>query len=464
MALAALAGSGLGGCSMEPAYHTPTLPVPPTWPAGDAYLKQNEAALPSYSYRDVFSDSRLRAVLERALANNEDVKTAVANIEAARERYHIQRAELLPELDAGAGFRRTKSGPGSPTNAFNAQLSVTGYELDIFGRIRSLTGAARDRYLASESAARATRLTLVADTADAWIAYGLDKSLLAIAQHTAEAARESVRLTQRRLDGGVAPRSDLRQAQIVLETANADIADQTTLVAQDLNALELLVGAPVDPALLPAGIEDAGAQLREVPAGLASTILLRRPDVIEAEYQLKAANAEIGAARAALFPNISLTGLLGFASTALGGLFTSGGFTWQGAATAAYPIFSGGAAIANVELSKAERDAALAAYRKAIESAFADVADTLARRGTIDSQLRANAAGREAAADNLHLADLRYRGGIESFLEDLTARRALYTAEQSLANTQRLRASNLVALYRSLGGDPFEAAPAPARP
>jgi multidrug efflux system outer membrane protein len=250
----------------------------------------------------------------------------------------------------------------------------------------------------------------------------------------------------------------------VLETANADIADQTTLVAQDLNALQLLVGAPVDPALLPANIEDAGKQLREVPAGLDSTVLLRRPDVIEAEYQLKAASAEIGAARAALFPKISLTSLLGFASTALGGLFTGSGFTWQAAAAATYPIFSGGAATANVDLSKAQRDAAVSAYRKAIESAFTDVADTLARRGTIDAQLRANAAGRDAAEDNLHLADLSYRGGIESYLEDLTARRALYTAEQSLVNTQSLRASNLVALYRSLGGDSFEAPPVPVKP
>jgi multidrug efflux system outer membrane protein len=449
---------------MEPAYHTPATPAPPAWPVGDAYLKQSEAALPSYSYRDVFADPRLRRILDQALANNEDIKTAIANIETARAQYRIQRAELLPQLDAGASFSRTKSGPGSPTNAYNAQLSVTNYELDIFGRIRSLTGAARDRYLASEAAARATRLTLVADTADAWIAYGLDKSLLGIAQRTAEAARESVRLTQRRLEGGVAPRSDLRQAQIVLETANADIADQTTLVAQDLNALQLLVGAPVDPALLPASVEDAGGHLREVPAGLDSTILLRRPDVIEAEYQLKAANAEIGAARAALFPKISLTSLLGFASTALGGLFTGSGFTWQAAATATYPIFSGGAATANVDLSKSQRDAAVSAYRKAIESAFADVADTLARRGTIDAQLRANVAGRDAAADNLHLAELRYRGGIESYLEDLIALRALYTAEQSLVSTQSLRASNLVALYRSLGGDPFDAAPVPVKP
>jgi multidrug efflux system outer membrane protein len=458
-----LGTAALAGCSMAPAYHTPVLPVPPSWPAGDAYLRQSEAALPSYSYRDVFPDPRLRAVLDEALANNEDVKTALANIEAARAQYRIQRAELFPELDAGASYRRSRSGPGGASDQFGVQASVASWELDVFGRIRSLTGAARERYLASEAAARATRLTLVSDVADAWIAYGLDNSLLQIARRTAETARESVRLTQRRLEGGVAPRSDLRQAQIVLETANADIANQTTLVAQDLNALQLLVGAPVDTAMLPATIEDAGAQLREVPAGLDSTVLLRRPDVIEAEYQLRAANAEIGAARAALFPRITLTGLLGLASTALGALFDHGSFIWQAGGNASYSIFRAGAGKANVRLSEAQRDVALAGYRRAVESAFADVADTLARRGTIDAQLRAVRAGREAAADNLHLADLRYRGGIESFLEELTARQSLYNAERTLANTQRLRASNLVALYRSLGGDPFEAAPLPAK-
>lgn len=448
-------GVALSGCTMAPKYERPALPVPPVWPAGDAYPRQGEAALPGYSYREVLADPRLRAVIDQALAHNQDVAAALANIEAARAQYRIQRAELLPELVAGAGASRSRNGPGGASNDFNAGLSVSGYELDLFGRIRSLTGAARERYLASEAAGRAVRLTLVSDVAEAWIAYGLDQSLLEIARRTAETARESVRLTQRRLDGGVAPRSDLRQAQIVLETAQADVANQTTLVAQDLNALQLLVGSPIDPALLPGSVEDAGAQLHEVPAGLDSTILLRRPDVIEAEYQLRAANAEIGAARAALFPKITLTGLLGFASNALGSLFDGGSFVWQAGGDASYSIFRAGAGRAGVAQSEAQRDAALAAYRKAIQSAFADVSDTLARRGTIDAQLRATRAGRDAAADNLHLAELRYRGGATSFLEELTARQSLYSAERTLANTQRLRASNLVALYRSLGGDPL---------
>jgi multidrug efflux system outer membrane protein len=258
------------------------------------------------------------------------------------------------------------------------------------------------------------------------------------------------------LNGGIAPRTDLRQAEITLHTAEADIAQQPTAVAQELNALKLLVGAPIDPAHLPTTIDDAGARLGEIPAGLDSSILLRRPDVIQAEWQLRAANAEIGAARAALFPRISLTTLLGFAAPGLGSLFSGGNFSYQAGVDANYPIFRAGAGKANVALTEAQRDAALGTYRKAIQSAFADVADTLARRGTIDPQLAAAQAGRAAAADNAALAELRYRGGITSFLESLTAQQALYNAERSLVNVQHLRAINLVALYRSLGGETFD--------
>ncbi|MDE2596969.1 MAG: efflux transporter outer membrane subunit [Sphingomonadales bacterium] len=444
---------------MAPAYVQPTAPVPSSWPSGDAYLKQQEAALPAYSYREVLADPRLVAVIEQALANNQDVKKAAAQIAMARAQYRVQNAELLPQLDVGTSYRRSDSPGAAGSDSFAAQASVSGYELDLFGRLRSLSGAAQDRYFATEAAARATRLTLVADVADAWLAHAADSSLLTLARQTAATARESVRLTQRRLDGGVAPRSDLRQAQIVLQTAEADIAAQTNAVAQDRNALDLLVGAPVDPTHLSSAIEDAGARLAEVPAGLDSSVLLRRPDVIEAEWQLQAANAQIGAARAALFPRISLTSILGFASGALGSLFSQGSFAWQAGGGASYSIFSGGAARAGVAYSEAQRDAALADYRKAIQSAFADVANTLARRGTIEPQLRAVEAGRAAAADNAHLADLRYRGGVSSYLESLTARLSLYAADRSLANTRRLRASNLVALYRALGGDPLAAMP-----
>jgi multidrug efflux system outer membrane protein len=442
----------LAGCSMEPKYAQPTLPVPPSWPVGDAYLAQSEAALPRYAWQDVFADPRLRAIIGQALANNQDLARAAANIVAAREQYNIQRADLLPQLDASAGYRRTDGG-GETTSL---GLSVASYELDLFGRVRAEAHAAQDRYFATEAGARATRLTLIADIADAWIAHGSDSSLLGIARRTAATAGEGVKLTRLRLEGGVAPRSDVRQAEITLRTAEADIAAQTTLVAQDRNALELLVGAPVDPVLLPDSIENAAAQIAEVSAGADSSILLRRPDVVQSEWQLRAASADIGAARAALFPRITLTTLLGLASPALGNLFSGDSFSWQAGANASYSIFQAGAGKANVRYQQAQRDAALASYRKAIQNAFTDVADALARRGTIDAQLAATRAGREAAADNAKLSEMRYRGGISSYLESLTAQQALYGAERSLVNVQRLRAMNRVALYRSLGGDSFE--------
>jgi multidrug efflux system outer membrane protein len=451
-----LLATALTGCSLEPKYTRTELPVPSSWPVGDAYLRQSEAALPSYRWQDVFGDPRLKAVIAQALANNQDLAVAAANIAAARAQFKIQRAALLPEIDLGASASRRGGGATADGNSFSVDAGINGYELDLFGRIRSETKAAQNRYFATEAGARATRLTLVSDVADAWFAYATDTSLLRIAERTAANARQSVTLTRTRLDGGIAPRTDLRQAEITLHTAEAAIADQITLVAQDVNALQLLVGAPIDPANLPAAIDEAGARLGEVPAGLDSTILLRRPDVVQAEWQLRAANAEIGAARAALFPKISLTTLLGFAAPGLGSLFSSGSFNYSAGVGANYPIFRAGAGKANVALTEAQRDAALGTYRKAIQSAFADVADTLARRGTIDRQLAAAQAGRAAAADNANLAEMRYRGGITSFLESLTAQQALYNAERSLADVQRLRATNLVALYRSLGGEAFE--------
>lgn len=442
--------AALAACSMEPKYVRTDPPVPPSWPVGDAYLRQSEAALPSYVWQDVFTDPRLRAVIAQALVNNQDLARAAANIAAAREQYRIQRAELFPQLDATGGYRAS-DGPDSASLG----LSIANYEIDLFGRVRAQANSAQNQYFATEAGARATRLTLISDIADSWLAHAADTSLLEIARRTAATARQSVRLTRLRLEGGIAPRSDLRQAEITLHTAEADIAAQTTAVAQDRNAIELLVGGPIDPANLSSGIEDATARIAEVSAGIDSSILLRRPDVLQAEWQLRAANADIGAARAAMFPRITLTGLLGLAAPGLGALFSGGSFSWQAGANANYPIFRAGAGKATVRLSEAQRDAALAVYRKAIQSAFSDVADALARRGTIDAQFAASRAGRDAAADNAALAEIRYRGGISSYLESLTAQQALYNSERSLVNVQRVRGTNRVALYRSLGADSF---------
>ncbi|MBD8638865.1 efflux transporter outer membrane subunit [Sphingomonas sp. CFBP 13733] len=493
------ASTALAGCSLAPKYVRPELPTPVSWPVGDAYLRQSEAALPAFTYRDVFRDPRLQQIIVQALANNRDLRVAAANIAATRAQYRIQRADLLPQIDAsgrysysgggngarstatsntgtGTGTGGTGTGTGTGTggtgtgtggtgtggtvvsssssnSAFSVDLGTTAFELDLFGRIRSLTGAALNRYFQTEAAARATRLTLVGDIADAWLTYASDQSLLRIAQDTVASSQRSVTLTQARLRGGVAPRTDLRQAQQILFTAQSDLATQKTALAQDINALQLLVGAPVDTALLPASIEQALPTVATLPAGLDSGILLRRPDVVQAEYELRATNAEIGAARAELFPRVSLTGLLGFASSALTSLFSGGAFNYSVAPSISYPIFRAGAGVANVEYTKAQRDAALATYEKSIQTAFQETADALARQGTIADQLAANVNFAAAAQDTYRLSDARYRGGIDTFLSSLDAQRSLYTAQRNLVATQLVGASNRVTLYRVLGGD-----------
>jgi multidrug efflux system outer membrane protein len=452
------------GCmSMEPRYARPDPAIPASWPVGDAYLRQSEATLPAVTYKQIFRDPRLQALIEQALVNNRDLMAAAANIRAAREQYRIQRAQQFPQLEAGTGVtvtgERGTSGSGVAAN-YQAGLSVPNFELDLFGRLRSLSNAQLQRYFASEATARATRLTLVADIADAWLAYSADTSLLLIARQTAASAEKSVRLTRLRLEGGIAPRTDLRQAEQILTQAQADLAQQTTFVAQDVNLLRLLVGGPIDARLLPASIDEAAPTIGEVPAGLDSYVLLRRPDVVEADYQLRAANAQIGAARAALFPRISLTGLLGFASTALTSLFTGGSFGWSAGADATYTIFQAGAGRANVRFTEAQRDAAVAAYQKAIQTAFREVADALARRGTMDAQLSAIQRQQAAAADYYLLSEARYRAGVDDFLSSLVAQRSYYQAQQLLVQTKLAAARNRVDLYQSLGGDSLLDSPA----
>ncbi|MGY2736360.1 efflux transporter outer membrane subunit [Sphingomonas sp. UYP23] len=470
--------AALSACSLAPKYVRPDLPAPPSWPVGDAYLAQNEATLPSIGYRDIFRDPRLQKVIEQALVNNRDLRAAAANIAIARAQYRIQRAELLPEIGGTASYSRRDNGTrgvnntgngvgtgtggtgtgvtttnGGATNNFSASLGITAFEVDLFGRVRSLTTAAQNRYFGTEATARATRLTLVGDIATAWLTYASDTSLHKIARDTAALAARSVSLTKLRVDGGIAPRTDLDQARIIEQTALSDLATQTTLVAQDVNALQLLVGAPVDAALLPASIEQAAPTIAELPAGLNSSVLLRRPDVVQAEYELRATNAEIGAARAALFPTISLTALAGLASSSLGNLFTGGAFNYSVSPSASYSIFRAGAGRAGVAQSRAQRDYALATYEKAIQTGFSEVADALARRGTITAQLTAQRALTASSSDNYRLSDARYRGGIDTFLQSLTAQQSLYSAQRSLISAQLTQATNLVTLYRTLGGD-----------
>lgn len=452
-----LATASLAGCSMAPRYERPALPTPSAWPAGEPYAAQGEQAPAKVAYQDVFADPRLQTLIGQALVNNRDLRVAAANILAARAQYRIQRADRLPQIDVSGRYNRT-GGDGPVNEAYTAQVGTTAFEIDLFGRVKSLSDAALNRYFATEAAGRATRLTLVGDVAEAWLTYAADASLLQIAQDTAANAENSVRLTDARLKGGVAPRTDLRQAQTVLANARADVASLRTALAQDLNALQLLLGGPVDPALLPTTIDEAAGSLKVLPVGLPSSVLLRRPDVMQAEYQLRAANAEIGAARAALFPTISLTGALGYASGELDNLFKDGSYSYSVTPSITWPIFRAGAGLAGVASSKAQRDAALASYEKAIQSAFRETADALARQGTIADELAARDLQTEAARDTFELTEARYRGGTDSFLSSLDAQRSLYGARQAQVAIELQAAINRVNLYRAVGGDDAPAA------
>lgn len=490
----------LGGCSLEPKYVRPTPAVPAQLPSGGAYPAQAaEAPPPAINYRDVFRDPNLQAIIAQALANNQDLRIAASNVEVARGQYRVQRAQILPEIGAtgrAAAVNQTRTGTttatgggGTGANAGNtsgvdpitgqptgtgtggttttttrsttttyvANIGLTSFEIDLFGRLRSLSRAALQDYLASEEAQRAVRLTLVAETASAYLTLAADRSLLAIAIDTENVAKRSVDLTRYRLEGGVAPRTDLRQAETVLLQARSDRADLTTAVAQDRNALELLAGGPIADNALPVSIESVDGLLAEVPAGLDSRILLRRPDVAQAEYTLRGANARIGAARAAFFPTISLTALAGVASTALNSLVSGTAFNWSVTPQIGLPLFDGGERRGNLAIARAVRERAVGTYQRAIQIAFREVADALARRGTIDLQYSARADLEAAARDTAALEEARYRQGITPYLNALDAQRTLYTARRNLTSTRLVRADNLVTLFRTLGGDTEQA-------
>jgi len=439
--------------SLEPKYVQPDPAIPASWPAGDPYLVQSEAGLPALSYKQVFTDARLQTLIAEALVNNRDLRVAAANIAAAREQYRIQRANQLPTVTADGGATISGDKDNGASAQYQAGVGVPDYEIDLFGRLKSLSDVQLNRYFATEAGARSTRLTLVADIANAWLDYAADSTLLRISTETAAAAEKSVRLTRIRLDGGIAPRTDLDQSEQILSAAQADLARQRTAVAQDANALQLLVGGPVDPALLSGSIDEAFGTIAAVRPGLDSYVLLRRPDLVQAEYELRSANANIGAARAALFPRITITGLLGFASSALLKLFSAGAFGWSAGADASYTIFQAGAGHANVRLTEAQQRAAVASYQGTIQAAFRDVADALARRGTMNDEIAARQRQQAATGDAYLLTEARYREGIDPFLTVLDAQRSYYAAQQTLVSTKLTAAQNIVATYQAIGGD-----------
>jgi multidrug efflux system outer membrane protein len=442
----------LSGCmSLIPKYERPAAPVAPAYPpelmpASGPGASPETAAAADIEWQRYFADDRLKRLLDIALKNNRDLRVAVLDIEQARALYQVRRADELPSVGAGATASRQPGATGGLVNTYAVGLQVTSFELDFFGRVRSLSQSALSQYLATEEARKSVQITLISSVANTYIALLADDELLKVTRDTLRTREDSFKLTKLKFDNGASSELDFRQAEQLLENARATLAQTLRQRSLDENALVLLLGQSL-PADLPAALPLASQQaVADLPAGLPSDLLTRRPDVLAAEQQLLAANANIGAARAAFFPRISLTANLGTASSELSGLFKSGSFAFTGTAQLLQPIFDAGRNRANLDVARVNRDIAVAQYERSIQSAFREVADALAGRATLGEQLRAQTAQTNALAITYRLADLRYRAGAASYLDTLDAQRQLFIAQQSLVQTQALRLQNLVAL------------------
>ena len=449
--LLCLLALALSGCSsMAPPLERPALPVAATFP-GQPAGTQATAPVVTPEWQNFFGDERLRELITLALQNNRDLKLALLNIEQARAQLELRRADPWPTLNAGLSGSRQPTSAGGISSNYSAGVLVTAYELDLFGRVRSLADASLAQYLATEEARKAVQISLLAAVANSYYALLGDEELLRITRQTLVTREDSYRLIKLRFDNGASSQIDLRQAESLLESARVTLAQATRQRALDQNALVLLLGQALPPALAAAPGLGALPALPDLPVGLPSEVLLRRPDVRQAEQQLIAANAGIGAARAAFFPRISLTGSVGSVSSELSGLFGSG-MAWSFAPQLLQPIFDAGRNQANLRASEIGRDIALAQYERAIQSAFREVADALAGRATLGQQLRAQQAQLKAEQDRYRLAELRYRGGAASYLDALDAQRSLFAAQQAQLQVQTQSLQNGVTLYRVLGG------------
>lgn len=458
-----IVASLLGACSLMPDYQRPAAPVAAGWPSGPAYQAEttNAAAQPAadITWRDFYADARLRQVIELALANNRDLRVSTLNIEKARAQYGIERAALLPTLSANGNQTAAKvpasvssTGAERISREYDANLGVTAYELDFFGRVRSLSEAALQTYLATEEARRAQQISLVAEVATDYLNLAADQQRLKLAVETLASQKQTYELTQRRFKAGTSSGVSMYEAQASVEAARGEVARYTSLIAIDQNALTLVVGSAVPAELLPSDAVDAVTKLASIPAGLPSDLLQRRPDVLQAERSLQAANANIGAARAAFFPKITLTGTTGVASPTLSNLFDSGNSAWTFVPRISLPIFDGGVNLANLTISKVDREIAVANYEKSIQTAFREVADALADRGTLDERLASQQALVDATSKSYRIYDARYRLGADSYLNALISLRSLYTAQQNLITLRLTHSTNLVTLYKVLGG------------
>ncbi|CAH2773526.1 MAG: Efflux transport system, outer membrane factor (OMF) lipoprotein [uncultured Caballeronia sp.] len=470
------------GCTMVPKYERPVAPVDQTFPTGGIYDRQPDAASSAspgasaqakpavnIGWRDFFADARLQQIVAIALKNNRDLRVSMLNVAAARAQYQITRAELMPTLDAVGS--QTKQRTPQNLSATGQTLSTTysvgvnvSWEIDFFGRIQSLKDQALEQYFALAETRKAAEISLVSQVADQYLTMLSDDDQLTVTRNKLKTANESYRITKLQFDNGVGTELDVRQAQGIQQQAAANLQSQLRLRAQAENALVLLIGEPL-PADLPTGLPlDSQNLLTDIPAGLPSGLLARRPDIASAEHSLLAANANIGAARAAFFPKISLTGSFGTLSPTLGSLFKPGSAAWSFAPQISIPIFEDGTNLANLDLAQIQKRIEIANYEKAIQTAFREVADGLAARGTYDEQIKSLELYVKSQARTLELSDMRYRNGVDSYLAVLTAQTNLYTAQQLLIVARLNRATNLVDLYRELGGGWIEHAGDQPRP
>lgn len=451
----ALAAAGiLSGCSMAPKYARPDAPVASAYPVEPA--KSSAAPATQISWQEFFRDARLKALIASALENNRDLRIAVLRIEEARALYNVQSADRLPNLDVRALGTRASvpadlSTVHGTSSRYDVGISLASFELDFFGRVRSLNDAALASYLATEEAQRSAQISLVAEVAKAYLNERAFDEQLALTKRSFDARSQSYWLAQKRFEAGATSALDLRQFETLLQSARVTMLTLARQRAQAENALVLLTGKPLGNLPAAQALSDQGV-LTDIPAGLPSDLLENRPDIRQFEQRLKAANASIGAARAAFFPRIALTASRGTASKTLSGLFDAGSGAWSFAPQLVLPIFDAGRNIANLNISEARKSIAVAEYEKTIQTAFREVADTLVARDLLNEQVDAQAAVLVAEQERLKLSEARYENGISSSLDVLDAQRQLFAAEQSLVQARLLRLTNAVDLYRSLGG------------
>ena len=476
--IASLAAAVLAACTLMPHYERPQSPVPDGWPAdaaGASGTASPDVSLDQIGWRDFFTDPRLQRLVEIALENNRNLRIAVLNVAASEAQFRVERGNLFPAISAtGAGLAerlpangalplggvggssgstQVPSGSAATTlHYYTAGIGFTNYELDLFGRQRSLTTQAFEQYLAQSESRRSTQISLVAEVATDYFAVLADEALVKLTRETLQNEVESYELTMAMYERDTTTLLSLRQAESAVEAARVNLAQYERQLAQDTHALALVLGQAIPADLPPPKDMNTEGLLAQVPEGLPSNLLTHRPDILSAEHTLRAANANIGAARAAFFPSIQLTASGGTASNRLKNLFSAGSSTWSFAPTITLPIFTGGQNRANLDLAHIEKNVTIAQYELTIQTAFREVSDSLSARGTYIDQRRAQEALVAAAADAYRLAEMRFRSGVDNYLATLDAQRSLYAAQQGLVTVRQAELANQVTLYKALGG------------